>query len=135
MAPETVDLVTRAFAFWIDGPRARFVEMLDPEVSWDLTPHPLPDFPDTGSGRDALLHHLRHYAEGWSDYSVELRETHDARDDVVCVLYERVSMGGSDAVLDRHLVLVWTVDGERLTRLRAFPTREAGLAALGVSPS
>ncbi|HEX2126390.1 MAG TPA: nuclear transport factor 2 family protein [Thermoleophilaceae bacterium] len=125
------EFVIEAFAVWIAGRIREFAALLDPEVAWDLTAHPLPDVPDTGSGRDALLHHLRHYGEGWSDYEATLADAQAIGDDVVCVVRERVSMGGTATVLDRDLVLVWTVAGERLTCLRAFKTREDALAALG----
>ena len=42
-------------------------------------------------------------------------------------------MRGTDVVLDRRLAIVWTVDGERLTRFRVFKTREDALAALGAA--
>jgi ketosteroid isomerase-like protein len=126
-----VEIVRAAFAAWSAGRVEEFAGMLDPDLTWDIAAHPLPDFPDRGSGREPFLGHLAGYAAGWVDYEVSQADVIDAGDEVIDVLHERAAMRGTDVVLDRELVVVWTVAGDLLTRFRVFRTRAEALAALG----
>ena len=131
MPKGNTDLTREAFAMWQAGRIAEFAAFLDPNVEWDISTHPLPDFPDAGSGRDAFLHHLGEYASGWLDYETSEVEVIEVGDDVVTVVHERATMRGSEVRLDRDIAIVWTVEGERFTRFRVFRTRDEALAALG----
>jgi ketosteroid isomerase-like protein len=125
-----LELVQRAFVPWRAGRMAEFAEFLDPEVSWDVSRHPLPDFPNTGSGAGAFLRHMADYQAGWVRYEASEDEGFQVGNDVVWVTKERVAMRDTDMTIERTIVVVWTVEGERLTRFRIFDTREAALAAL-----
>ena len=120
MAEENVELVRGGFALFREGRMDEWIAMFDEDIEWDISAHPLPDFPDRGRGRDALAAHLGEYFSGWIDYSAEEREVIAAGDEVYFVLRERATMRGTEVVLDREIVIAWTVSGGRMTRFRVF---------------
>ncbi len=132
MSDENVELMKRSFELWRDGSIGEWIETLDPDIEWDVSAHPLPDFPNRGSGRDAFLRHLGDYVSGWNDYEVSSRELIDAGDEVVLILHERARMRDSDMMLDRDLPTVWTVRDGRAVRHRVFKTRADALEAVGL---
>ncbi len=75
----------------------------------DVSAHRLPDFPNTGNGRDALVGHLGAYLSGWNDYETSIKELIDRGDDLIAIVHERARIRGSDMTLDRDLPNVWTV--------------------------
>ena len=132
MSEENVEAVKRSFELWRDGSIGEWIETLDPDLEWDVSAHPLPDFPNRGSGRDAFLRHLGDYVSGWNDYEVSSGELIDAGDEVVLILHERARMRDSDMMLDRDLPTVWTVRDGRAVRHRVFKTRAEALEAAGL---
>jgi ketosteroid isomerase-like protein len=132
MSQENVEAVKRSFELWRDGSIGEWIETLDPDIEWDVSAHPLPDFPNRGSGRDAFLRHLGDYVSGWNDYEVSSRELIDAGDEVLLILHERARMRDSDMMLDRDLPTVWTVRDGRAVRHRVFKTRADALEAVGL---
>lgn len=102
------------------------------ELEWDISAHPLPDWPDTGTGKEAFRRHLDIYVAGWRNYRTEVREVIDAGDEVVTVLHETASVRGSDLALERDLLVVWAFTDGLLSKARVFRTRKEALAAAGV---
>jgi ketosteroid isomerase-like protein len=134
MSEENVEVVRRGMELWLGGDFEGWRTTIDPDVGWDISMHPLPDVPNHGRGRDALVTDmLAVYMSGWTDYSVELKEMVDAGDHVVLVLQETAKMGDSGVPLDRDLVHVWTVRDGRATFLRVFRTKAEALEAVGLS--
>ena len=133
MSQENVELVRRSFELWQAGRIDAWIDTIDADIEWDVSAHPLPDFPNTGSGRDALAGHMDAYLSGWNDYDVSIKEAIDGGDDVVLIMHERARMRGSDMVLDRDLPTVWTVRDGRAVRYRVFKTRADALEAAGLS--
>ena len=114
MSQENVELVKRSFELFLRGDLEAWIETLDPEVGWDISTHPLPDVPNHGRGREALATDMMAtYLSGWMDYSAELKELVDAGDEVIAVVHETASMGGTGVALDRDLVQLWTVRNGR----------------------
>ena len=134
MSQENVEVVRRSFDLYMSGELDPWLEMIDPNIGWDISTHPLPDVPNLGRGRDALLTDmLATYLAGWNDYSAEVKELIDAGDKVIMVLHETAKMGETNVPLDRDLVQVWTVRDGRLSFLRVFPTKAEALDATGLS--
>jgi ketosteroid isomerase-like protein len=134
MSQENVEVVRRSFDLYMSGELDPWLEMIDPNIGWDISTHPLPDVPNLGRGRDALLTDmLATYLAGWNDYSAEVKELIDAGDRVIMVLHETAKMGETNVPLDRDLVQVWTVRDGRLSFLRVFPTKAEALDATGLS--
>ena len=132
MSEENVELVRQGFEHWRSGKLHEWIKTVDPDVEWDLSAHPLPDFPDRGSGRDALVSHLADYLTGWNDYEVTAGELIDGGDEVILLVHERARMRASDATLDRDLPTVWTIRDGLSVRLRVFKTRAQALEAAGL---
>lgn len=131
MSQENVEAVKRSFELWRDGRIGAWIETLEPEIKWDVSAHPLPDFPNIGSGRDALVGHLGAYLSGWNDYETSIKELIDRGDEVVVIIHERARVRDSDVVLDRDLAHVWTVRDGHGVRFRVFKTRAEALDAVG----
>jgi uncharacterized protein len=133
MSQENVELVRQGFEHFSAGRIAEWIETIDPDVDWDISAHPLPDFPNRGSGRDAFVRHLADYLAGWNDYEAAAEELIDGGDDVVLIQHERARMRASDVILDRDLATVLTVRDGRCVRFRVFKTRAQALEAAGLS--
>ena len=133
MSPENVEVVRRGFELFQNGQIDAWIETLDSELEWDISAHPLPDFPNTGSGRDAFVGHMATYVSGWNDYEVSISELIDRGDEVVVIQHERARMRGSELTLDRDLPVVLTVRDSRVGRFRVFKTPEQALEAAGLS--
>jgi ketosteroid isomerase-like protein len=133
MSQENVEFVRASFELWRDGRTGEWIETLDADIEWDISAHPLPDFPDRGSGRDAFVGHMGDYLSGWTDYEASSKELIDGGDDVVVIMQERARMPDSDMMLDRDLPNVWTVRDGRAVRFRVFKTRTEALEAVGLS--
>ena len=119
------------FEDWIAGgfdPGAVF-DLYAPDVEWDLSAYPLPDFPDRGSGRDELFRHFGEYFSGWNEYEAEVRECVDAGDDVVVVLHEKARIGESGVLIERDVGHVYTVRDSLIAKWRVFATRSEALEA------
>lgn len=55
MSRENVEVVRRMFdANWA-GDVETALSLIDPQLEWDLTAYPLPDWPTTGRGRDEFV--------------------------------------------------------------------------------
>ena len=133
MSVETVELVRASWGPWSEGRLEEFSEFLAEDIAWDLSEHPLPDFPNEGRGRDEFLKHLVSYVSGWVDYRTELGELIDVDDDVIAVVHETAAMRETGVDLDRDIAIVWTVGDGVMTRFRVFKTASAALEALGAA--
>jgi ketosteroid isomerase-like protein len=133
MSHENVEVIRASLEFWRDGRMGEWIDTLDADIEWDISAHPLPDFPDRGSGRDAFVGHMGTYLSGWTDYEASAKELIDQGNNVVVILHERARMPDSDMMLDRDLPTVWAVRDGRAARLRVFKTRAEALEAVGLS--
>jgi ketosteroid isomerase-like protein len=132
MSEENVDLMRGAFRRFQAGDQG-WVDVLDPDIEWDISAHPLPDVPNQGRGRDRLLSEVfATYFSGWLDYRAEIQETVGVGDEVVLVLHETARLRGSDTGLDRELVQVWTIRNGLAVFHRVFPSKAEALDATGL---
>jgi uncharacterized protein len=134
MSQENVEILRSGYELWRRGEFDAWLETIGPDIGWDISAHPLPDVPNHGQGREALLTDMfATYLSGWNDYSSELKELIDAGDHVVAVVHETAKMRETDLALDRDLVQLWTMRGGRAIFLRVFRTRAEALEAAGLS--
>lgn len=135
MSQENVEVVGRSTELWLRGEYDAWIETIDPGVGWDISKHPLPDVPNRGRGREALVTDmLATHLSGWTDYSAEIKELVDAgSDQVIMVLHETAKMGGTGVVIDRDLVQLWTVRDGRGALVRVFQTKAEALEAAELS--
>ena len=132
MSQENIEIVRRSVELFRDGRIEAWVEMIDPHLEWDISAHPLPDFPNTGSGREAFAGRMGTYVSGWNDYESSIKELIDGGDDVVVIIHERARLRGSETVLERDLPQVITIRNGRGVRFRVFKTRAEALEAAGL---
>ena len=132
MSQENVEAIRRSFELWLSGDLDAWLATVDPDVGWDLSAHPMPDVPNEGRGRDAFVEALATYMSGWNDYEAEVKDVIDAGEQVVAVIQETARMRGTDVLLDRNLIYLWTVRDGRGTFVRVFRTKEEALEAAGL---
>jgi ketosteroid isomerase-like protein len=134
MSQENVDLIRRGTELWLRGDFEAWLETIDPDIGWDISTHPLPDVPNRGRGRDALVTDmLLTYMSGWNEYSAEIKEASEAGEQVILVLRETATMRDTGISLERDLVQLWTVRQGRAAFVRVFRTKAEALEAAGLS--
>ncbi|MDQ3729060.1 MAG: nuclear transport factor 2 family protein [Actinomycetota bacterium] len=131
MSQENVEAMRVAFDRFQQGDET-WIDAFSEDITWDISNHPLPDWPLTGSGRDEYLSHLAAYLSSWTDYRSELRELLDADEHVVAVIHETIRVPTSDNDLERDLVQVLTVRNGRVVHVRVYPSRAEALEAVGL---
>ena len=134
MSQENVEVVRRGTEEWLRGNLEAWVETIDPEIGWDISTHPLPDVPNRGRGREALITDmLATYLSGWNDYSAEIREVSEAGEqEVILVMHETATMRDTGVLLERDLVQLWTVRDGKGVFVRVFRTKNEALEAAGL---
>jgi ketosteroid isomerase-like protein len=133
MSQQNVEVVRRGTEAWLRGNVEAWVETIDPEVGWDISTHPLPDVPNRGRGREALMADmLGIYLSGWNDYSATIKEVSEAGEQVILVLHETATMRDTGVRLERDLVQLWTVRDGRGAFVKVFRTKNEALEAAGL---
>lgn len=136
MSKENVEALRQGLQLWVQSDYSADVfgtEFFDPQLEWDISANPLPDWPNTGSGRDRFQRHLASYVSGWKEYRAEVQELIDAGEEVVAVVRETVAVGDSDSILERDLHLVFTIRDGVVVRVRVYSTKDQALEAAGLS--
>jgi ketosteroid isomerase-like protein len=129
---DNVEVVRRGQEARSAGRVHDWIHTLDPDIEWDISGYPLPDFPEHGAGRGEFVGHVTKYWSRWNDYAQTVERTIEVGDDVVVILRERARMRNSDALVDREVATIWTVrDGVRI-RFRAFERPADALKAAGI---
>jgi ketosteroid isomerase-like protein len=132
MSQDNVEVVRRGQEARSAGRFDEWIHTLDPEIEWDISGYPLPDFPERGSGRSEFIAHVTKYWSRWNDYAQTVQRTIEVGDDVLVILREQARMRNSDALVDREVATIWTVrDGVRV-RFRAFERPDEALKAAGI---
>jgi ketosteroid isomerase-like protein len=132
MSRENVEALRHLYEAFSQGDLGPLVEMAHAEMEWNLSAHPLPDFPDRGRGREAFMAHFAEYLSGWDDHQFVLNDLRPSRDEVVVVQREYARMRDSNVVLDRDLPVVWTFRGGKAVLVRVFQTNADAFAAVGM---
>ena len=133
MSEENVEIVREMVTALLKGDSEGALAPIDRAIEWDISAHPLPDWPNTGRGREEFATHLATYLGGWRHYEGEIRELIDSGDDVILVLHETVGLRDSDAILDRDLHQIFTVRDGKIVYCRVFKTKGEALEATGLS--
>ena len=124
-----MELVRGSYALFRGGHWDDWIATFAKGIEWDISAHPLPDFPDRGRGRAELATHMREYFSGWNHYSSEITEVTAEGDEVYVLFRERATMRDTDVALDRDIVIAWTVRDGLMARFRVFKTLADALAA------
>jgi len=121
-----LDLVRRIYEEFnatLDLPRWA----LSDDVEWQ----PPADEPDNGRrvGAEAVAAYVREWAATFDDYRAEVDELIDQDDCVVAVVHLHGRIGDRGAPLSIPLAQVWTIDDDRVVRVREYRTKDEALAA------
>jgi ketosteroid isomerase-like protein len=130
MSQEDVELVRRSTELWLSGDFEGWLETIGDEIEWDISSHPLPDVPNRGRGREALVRDmLLTYMSGWNEYSAEIKDVSAVGEQVVLVIHETATMRDTGVPLERDLVQLWTVREGKGVFVRVFRTRAEAIEA------
>jgi ketosteroid isomerase-like protein len=131
MSDKNLEIVRRGYDAFDRRDLEAIAELISDDMELDISSHPIPDFPNTGVGRDHMFRFFATYLSGFSEYEVTVEELLQADDVVVALLHDRAKLG--DATVERELAHIWTIEGGRVVRFQAFTTHEAALEAAGLS--
>jgi ketosteroid isomerase-like protein len=132
MSGDNIEVVRRGQEARSAGRVGEWIDTLDPNIEWDISGYPLPNFPERGAGRDSFIGHITKYWSLWNDYAQTVEKTIDVGDDVVVFLHERARMRNSDAAVERDVATIWTVRNGVRVRFRAFEHPADALRAVGM---
>jgi len=109
---------------------ALFLDGMDPEVVFD----PTRVWPDARvyNGRDGVRQFFDRWLRGWEEYGHDVVEVLEAGDDVVIILHEHGRARGSGIEVEHVFAQLWQLRDGKVTRWRAFPTKEEALEAVGL---
>jgi ketosteroid isomerase-like protein len=89
MSQENVELVRGAFERFLAGGSDFGVELLDPQVEWDATEHPVPELAVVYRGVAAVQQFWREWLAAWETVAFEY-ELLDAGDRVLALVDQRM---------------------------------------------
>jgi ketosteroid isomerase-like protein len=133
MSQENAEVVRRGQQARSKGNIGEWLGTLDPEIEWDISGYPMPDFPVTGKGRAEFVAHVTNYWSLWNDYSQTVEKTFDIGDDVLVLLHETARRRNSDMVIERDIATIWTIQDGVRTRFRAFQHPGEAMTAAGLT--
>jgi ketosteroid isomerase-like protein len=123
-------LVREAYAAFNRGDFDAAVELLDPQVEWQLPPN----VPDTGTlrGLDQVRDGLGNFLESWQSFRADVKDVVAAGDRVVVL----VRFGGQSTTglelegsgVDAHL---WTLRDGKAVKVQMFSGTSEALSAIG----
>jgi ketosteroid isomerase-like protein len=113
------DTIQRLFDAINAGGSEAVLAFFDPAVVWDMSAAQMPGVEDVYRGHDGLLRYLE-WQELFGDLQYEIVESEEAADNVL--VYARVSGTGrtSGAAVDAPFALIYTFDGDLITRTRNY---------------
>lgn len=128
MSQENVEVVRGAWAAFTRHDNAAALGFYDPEV--ELHGHV-----DGGvyRGLTGVREFFGEWLGAWDDFSTDVEEWIDARDDVIAVVHDRARGRHSGVPVERRQWHVWTVRNGKLWPLRIYATRSDALEAVGLS--
>jgi ketosteroid isomerase-like protein len=132
MSESNKQVVQRGYEARSAGRVYDWMDTLDPNIEWDLSAYPVEGFPKHGKGRKEFVAGITQYWSVWNDYSQDVKEMIEAGDEVVVILREHARVRHSDALLEREVATVWTIENGLRVRFRAFGSRAEALRAVGL---
>jgi ketosteroid isomerase-like protein len=132
MSRENVEIVRRLFDVYNERSFAENVELIDPEIVWDLSRVNLPDA-TVYTGPLDFTGFVEAWEEGFASEHMEGEKILDAGDRVVVFVRHRGRGRLSGIDIDQTFAMVWTLRNGRAIRMDLYPTRAEALEAVGLS--
>ena len=130
MLRDNAELVRRMWNAFLAGDFQTALSFNDPEIEWDGTN--LPDG-QVGRGNEAVMDHIKRWADQWEEWTVEVEQVIDAGDGRVVVLIRERGRSKSGVEMDeRHAELYRLRDGLVVQR-RGFSDPSDAFGAVGLS--
>jgi ketosteroid isomerase-like protein len=132
MSEENVELVRRLLDVYNERSFDENMELIDPEIVWDLSRVELPDGASY-TGRSELRSFAEAWEEGFESEHVTAEEIVDAGDRVVVSIRHRGRGKISGIEVAQTFAMVWTLRDGRAVRMDMYPTRDEAVEAVGLS--
>ena len=138
MSQENVEVVRSLAEGFQRRQHERAFEFYDSEIEWDasrmggLVP---PDAAGVYHGHDGVRAYWRNWLSAWSDLHFEIQDVVDAGDEVVLLIRDQRHWGRHSGIETEipPYAMVFTMDGGKVVRVRAYPDQESALKAAGLS--
>jgi ketosteroid isomerase-like protein len=134
MSGENVALVQKLLDVYNERSFAENVELIDPDIVWDLSRVQLPDG-SSYAGRSGLRSFVETWEEGFEWEHVGAEEIVDAGDCVVVMVHHRGRGKISRIETEQRYAMVWELRDGRALRMDLYPTRAEALEAVGLAPT
>jgi ketosteroid isomerase-like protein len=131
VSDEAVAVVRGCFALADQGGARAMLDVLDPDVVWDVSRNS-PE-PKVWRGRDAFVNGWREWMQDWSRFEVRLDEVVDAGDVVVALIRQSGRGRASGVEVEQELASVFTVVDGRITRIATYADRGEALRDAGLA--
>src|SRR3954447_21331028 len=123
MSQQNVGIVRRMWDAFLQADFATALSFCDPDIEWDGTN--LPDG-QVGRGHDAVMDHIRRWADQWESWTVDVERISDAGDEGIVVLIRERGRSKSGLEMDeQHAELYDLRDGMVVRRQGFSDPREA----------
>jgi ketosteroid isomerase-like protein len=131
VSQENVELVRKMFEVYNERSFEEHLDLLDPEIVWDVS---RVEFPDAASysGRGELLGFTKDWGGEFEYERVEAEEVIDAGDRVVTMVHQRGRGKASGIEIAQRYAMVWTLRDGRAARVDLYPTLEEAREAAGL---
>jgi ketosteroid isomerase-like protein len=130
MSQENVDLVRRMWDAFLEADLKTALSFHDPDVEWDGTN--LPDG-EIGRGHEAVVEHVRRWADQWEEWTVEVERIIDAGSERVVVLIRERGRSKSGLNMDELHAELYDIRDHKVVRRQGFSDPSEALEAVGVS--
>ncbi len=107
---------------------------MSPDIVW-LGPDVLPEGDREFRGHEGVMEFWRMWHETFEEFHAEIEETIEEGDSVLAMvrMHGRHRSSGAEIVTP-SFPHIWTIQDEEIVRVEMFPTRAAGLKAIGLDP-
>src|SRR4030095_15317451 len=125
MSQENVELVKKLFAVYNARSFEENVDLIDPDMVWDMSRVELPDA-SSYIGRE-FSGFVESWDEGFASERMEPQEIIDAGDRIVVAVYDSARGKTSGIEVEQHFAMVWTIRDGRAVRMDIYPPRKDAL--------
>lgn len=129
MSQENLELVRRLIAVYNKRSFAENVDLIDPDIVWDLSGVQLPDSVRY-TGRAEFRKFIETWEEGFASEQIEAEEMLDAGDRVLVMILHRGRGKTSGIEVSQRYAMIWTFHDARAVRMDVYATREEALEAI-----